>query len=148
MSAPTATPNVVAPADTIRSSEVRILDLESGKELQVMPLGFTPALVAFSPDSKRVAGTCHFEGRVALWDIEKNAPHPQSADENTMAVRVDQHGNIELNRFVRKLTVDWRTGKVLEDKKLKHEKGTASSGPATVGCPVKSSPQRQGLPIR
>ncbi|QJW97135.1 sigma-70 family RNA polymerase sigma factor [Frigoriglobus tundricola] len=101
-------------------SAIRVLDLESGKELQSVPLGLTPALLTFSPDSRFLAGTCHYEGRVTVWDIGKNALHPQSADESTWAARFDRLGNVELNRFVfdRKVTVDWRNGKVLEDRKL------------------------------
>lgn len=102
--------------DSLKSSEVRVLDLESGKELQSVPLlGLTPALVAFSPDSRLLAATCHYEGGVTVWDIEKNTRHPQSAD-STLCARFDPRGNVELNMFTRPVTIDWRTGKVLEDK--------------------------------
>jgi RNA polymerase sigma factor (sigma-70 family) len=107
--------------DSVQSSEVRILDMESGKELQSMPLSFTPALVAFSPDSKLLVGTCHFEGRVTLWDIEKNALHPQSSEEQTLMVRFDRQGNLALNRLTQQTTVDWRTGKVLANKKFERK---------------------------
>jgi RNA polymerase sigma factor (sigma-70 family) len=115
--------------DSPKSSEVRVLDLETGKELQSMPLAFTPALVAFSPDSKLLAGTCHFEGRVTVWDIGKNALHPQSADETGLWAHFDRRGHVMLNRGDRTVTVDRWTGKVLEEKEHGPRKafpGTAS----------------------
>ena len=110
----------VAGHSNMGASAIRVLDLESGKELQSVPLGLTPALLTFSPDSRFLAGTCYSEGRVTVWDIGKNALHPQSADESTWSARFDRRGNVELNRFIfdRKITVDWRNGKVLEDRKL------------------------------
>jgi hypothetical protein len=83
-----------------------------------MPIKFTPALIQFSPDSKFVAGTSHNTGRVTVWDVEKNSPHPQSADDHTLAVRFDARGNVELNQFTRMITVDWRAAKVVDDKQL------------------------------
>jgi len=104
--------------DSALSSEVRIFELASGKELQSMPLKFTPALIEFSPDSKFVAGTSHNTGRVTIWDLENNALHPQSADDHTLAVRFESHGHVELNQFTRKITVDWRAGRIVDDKPL------------------------------
>ncbi len=121
-------------ADSVSSSTVRVLDLESGKELQSVPLSLTPALATFSPDSRLLASTCHSEGRVTVWDIGKNALHPQSADESTPSARFDRHGNVELNRFIygRKITVDWRNGKVLEDRKVEF-KGWGFDAPSEDG---------------
>lgn len=106
--------------DTAGSSGVRIFELATGKELQSMPLKFTPALIEFSPNSKLVAGTSYNTGRVTVWDVEKNALHPQSADDHTLGVRFDSRGNVELNQFTRKITVDWRAGKVLSDKRFEN----------------------------
>ncbi len=102
--------------DSVSSSEIRVLDLESGKELQSVPLTLTPALVAFSPDSRLLAGVCHYEGRVTVWDLEKNARHPQSADEYTLAAHFDVRGNVVLRQSSRTITVDWQNGKLLQDK--------------------------------
>jgi RNA polymerase sigma factor (sigma-70 family) len=99
-----------------RSMQVRILDLESGKELQSMPLSLSASLVTFSPDSRLLAGTCHFDGRVTVWDIRKNALHPQSADENMLGAGFDRAGRVVVHRDRRRVTIDWRSGKVLEDK--------------------------------
>lgn len=114
-------------ADSPKWSGVRVLDLESGKELASMPLAFTPALVAFSPDSKLLAGTCHFEGRATVWDIGKNAPHPQSSDETGTWAYFDRSGRIVLNRGERTVTVDWRSGKVLKETEEERRKGSAGA---------------------
>ncbi|AMV23742.1 ECF RNA polymerase sigma factor SigM [Gemmata sp. SH-PL17] len=97
------------------SSEIRVLDLESGKELQSIPFAW-PALVAFSPDSRLLASTRRYEGRVTVWDLEKNARHPQSADEYVLPARFDARGNVVLRQSNRTITVDRQSGKLLQDK--------------------------------
>ncbi len=97
------------------SSEIRVLDLESGKELQSIPFAW-PALVAFSPDSRLLASTRRYEGRVTVWDLEKNARHPQSADKYVLPARFDARGNVVLRQSNRTITVDRQSGKLLQDK--------------------------------
>ena len=101
--------------ESASSSEIRVLDLESGKELQSIPFAW-PALVAFSPDSRLLASTRNYEGRVTVWDLEKNARHPQSADEYVLPVRFDARGNVVLRQSNRTITVDRQSGKFLQDK--------------------------------
>lgn len=102
--------------DSVKSSDARVFDLATGKELQSAPLAMTPALVAFSPDSRLLAATCHYDGRVTVWDVAKNARHPQSADETEAWAHFDRRGDVVLYRANRAVTIDWRTGKVVKDE--------------------------------
>ncbi len=103
----------------VSSIEVRVLDLETGKEVQTVPLtANSPTRVAFSPDSRLLAATSIHDGRVTVWDLGRKARHPQSADENFLrSARFDHRGHIVLDRYGwRRITVDWRTGAVLADQ--------------------------------
>ncbi|MBN9522838.1 sigma-70 family RNA polymerase sigma factor [bacterium] len=102
--------------DSFTSSEVRVLDLESGKEVGTIPATGTPTLVTFSPDSRLLATAGYQEGRVTVWDLEKNARHPQSADETSPLARFDRDGRVVMDGGGRTVTVDWRTGTTREEK--------------------------------
>lgn len=96
-------------------SQMRVLDLESSKEIQSAPLALSPRLVTFSPDSRLLAGTCYHEGRVTVWDLGKNASHPQSADNYSPFAFVNRSGHVVLTQQGRgTITVDWRNGKVMK----------------------------------
>ncbi|VTR91965.1 (myosin heavy-chain) kinase : Uncultured bacterium genome assembly Metasoil_fosmids_resub OS=uncultured bacterium PE=4 SV=1: Sigma70_r2: Sigma70_r4_2: WD40 [Gemmata massiliana] len=150
-----ASPNgklLAVSTDSVSSSEIRVLDLESGKELQSMPLELTPALVTFSPDSRLLAGTCHYEGRVTVWNLEKNARHPQSADEHARAAHFDARGNVVLRQSSRTITVNWQNGKVLGDKKELKPESTFShlgteSGDGKVRATLDVPEGKSGRPL-
>ncbi|AWM36881.1 ECF RNA polymerase sigma factor SigM [Gemmata obscuriglobus] len=130
-------------------SQIRVLDLASGKEVQSVPLTLTPALVTFSPDSRLLAGTCHYEGKVTVWDLGKNGLHPQSADDFDIWAHFDARGHVVLNPFGRTHMVDWRSGKVVQERSRgpepSYQPGTAKSGDGKLRAEIefpKGKPQQ------
>jgi RNA polymerase sigma factor (sigma-70 family) len=89
----------------------QLLDAETGKE--VGRVRSTPSLstLAFSPDSKQVAGARPYSGAITVWDVATRSYHPTAAEPIAFfGATFAPDGRRLILRYGDYLFVDWRTG--------------------------------------